>query len=244
MLKLYIFPRLPGAEVVNPGPACLKLETWLRIAGIPHEVPASAPPAPPKGKFPFIDDDGALIGDSTLILEHLKKTRQVDPDGALTPQERAIGLAFRRLMKEHFYWCMMQTRYRDDAGWGAWSTLMRPTMLMMVGGDEGAVQPALEGLRKTVVEQLLGHGIGRHTDAEIHELGIQDLTAVSDYLGDKPFFFGESPTSTDAAVYGHLANLLDIPMDNPSRRFARGRRNLVDYCARMRERFFSAVPRG
>jgi glutathione S-transferase len=238
MLKLYVFPRNPSVKVINAGPACLKLETWLRIADIPYEIPATPPPAPPKGKFPFVDDDGALIGDSTLILEHLKRTRKIDPDGALTPQERAIGLAFRRMMKENFYWCMVQTRYQSEAGWGVWSNVLKPIVLMSVGGDESAAQLALDGIRKVLQEQLFSQGMGRHTEAEVHEIGIQDLTAVSDFLGSKPFFFGELPTATDATIYSHLANLLEVPLDSPSTQFARGRRNLVDYCARMRERFF------
>jgi glutathione S-transferase len=139
---------------------------------------------------------------------------------------------------------MMQTRYRDEVGWGAWSNLLRPMFLANAAGDERAAEAALEGLRKTVLGQMSGHGMGRHTDAEIHALGIQDLTAVSDYLGGKPFFFGATPTGTDATVYGYLANLLEVPLDSPPTRFARGRGNLVDHCARMRERFFSAVPRG
>lgn len=46
-----------------------KLETWLRIAGIPYEVVDTPDPRKgPKGKVPFIEDGGVRIGDSSLIV--------------------------------------------------------------------------------------------------------------------------------------------------------------------------------
>lgn len=223
-------------------PACMKLETWLRIAAVPYETrpPFMPGKAPPKGKIPYIEDNGVLIGDSTLIVEHLKRTRNVDPDEGLSPAERAISLAFRRMLKEHTYWVIMHVRYKDQASWDVYRGALRAQLLPPGAPAEAAAQAdaMVDGIRKRVLEQMQAHGIGLHTDEEIHQLGGQDVTAVSDFLGDKPFFFGDRPTSADATVYAYLAQLLDPPFDSPTRRVARGRTNLVDYCARMRARFF------
>ena len=44
------------------------------MAGIDYEVVAMADPRKaPKGKLPYIEDDGETIADSTVIIEHLKK---------------------------------------------------------------------------------------------------------------------------------------------------------------------------
>src|SRR4051812_22261677 len=113
-IKLFQYPPAYGLAG-SASPACMKLETWLRIAGVPYEPGAPMTKQPPKGKMPFIEDEGVLIGDSTLIIEHLKRTRQVDPDRSLGPAERAIGLAFRRMLKENVYWLLIHIRYHDEA---------------------------------------------------------------------------------------------------------------------------------
>jgi glutathione S-transferase len=218
----------------------MKLETWLRIAGIPYE--AAWPPAEqsPKGKIPFIEDDGALIGDSTLIIEHLKRTRGVDPDEGLSPAERAISLAFRRMIKENTYWVICHGRYRIPAVWDAWRRALA-SAFVPPGAPEEAVQQALaiaDNIQKTVLEQMHAHGIGRHTDDEIHQIGIADVSAISDLLADKPFLFGDRATTADAAAYATMANLIDVPYDTPPARAARERPNLRAYCDRMHARYY------
>ena len=54
-IRLFQFPRM--FSVPNLSPFCCKLETWLRIAGIPYEVVDTPNPRnAPKGKLPFIED--------------------------------------------------------------------------------------------------------------------------------------------------------------------------------------------
>src|SRR5262245_11016515 len=73
-IRLFQFPRM--FSIPNLSPFCSKLETWLRIAGIPYEVVDTADPrTAPKGKLPFIEDGGRRMGDTSLIIEHLRSTR-------------------------------------------------------------------------------------------------------------------------------------------------------------------------
>lgn len=244
MIILHKFPSawgMPGSI----SPPCQKLETWFRIAGLPYEVaPYPSPVQAPKGKWPYIEDDGVVIADSTLIVEHLRRTRGVDPDRNLTPQERAIGLAFRRLFKESLFWLIIQIRHRDDAGFmkyrkALWSLLAPGVPLDQVGED---VKDAVIGIRKAMIEQMHGAGMGRHTAEEVHQLGTADLLAVSDFLGDKPYFFGDEPTGIDATAWAYLSHVIDLPLDSPSTQVARNTKNLVEYCRRMRARYFPEVP--
>jgi len=243
MIKLYQFPSAWGLAG-SVSPPCMKVETWLRIAGIPYQnEPFPSPTPPPKGKWPFIEDDGVLVGDSTLIVEHLRRTHRVDPDQSLTPVERAISLAFRRMIKESLFWLIIQIRHRDDAN----AQIYRPVLLSLLApgvplsdvGEE--VLAEATAIRKNMVDQMYGHGMGRHTAEEVHRMGSAELIAISDFLGDKPFFFGDIPTSVDATAYAYLAHIIEFPLDSPSTQVARGRQNLVDYCRRMRARFFADV---
>ena len=48
-------------------------------------------------------------------------------------------------------------------------------------------------------------GIGRHSKEEIEKIGLDDLTAASNILGDKPFFFGDKASVLDCVVFGFLS---------------------------------------
>ena len=105
MITLYTSPSFE--ELPSLSPPCLELETWLRMAKLPYKkviITAQSFELAPKGKIPFIDYQGNLIGDVFLIIEMFKQTERIDLDASLTPVERAISLAFRRTLKENTYW--------------------------------------------------------------------------------------------------------------------------------------------
>lgn len=50
-------------------------------------------------------------------------------------------------------------------------------------------------LKRKISQRLRVHGYGRHSQGEIEEILRRDLSALSTLLGDKPFFFGPTPSS-------------------------------------------------
>ena len=70
----------------------------------------------------------------------------------------------------------------------------------------GTIPPIMRELvagrvRKGIRKTLYAQGMGRHSRDEIYEIGKADLTAVSVWLGEKPFFMGATATSVDASAY-------------------------------------------
>jgi len=62
----------------------MKLETYLRMAGLQFEIPAASVRAiggAPKGKLPYIEDAGRTAADSTLVIDYLKATYGDPLDG-------------------------------------------------------------------------------------------------------------------------------------------------------------------
>ena len=57
-----------------------------------------------KGKFPWISYNGHRVADSTFCIEFLNKHRDVDLNSWLSPEQRAVALAFQRLAEENLYW--------------------------------------------------------------------------------------------------------------------------------------------
>jgi glutathione S-transferase len=220
----------------NISPPCMKLETWLRISGVPYQVAPLDMANAPKGKIPYIiDQDGSRIGDSTLIVSHLKAARGVDPDAELTSEQRAVALAFRRMLKENFYWVIIHERYKEERNWPQYREILIGNLGFLPEEHRG---PGADMYRKMILDQLQGHGMGRHTAEEVHRIGREDLAAVSDHLGNKPFFLGERPTTVDATVYAYVASMIGMGLPSPVRDFGRSRENLVRYCQRMHQRFF------
>jgi glutathione S-transferase len=230
VLTLHVLPPLDRAPSLSP--FCLKVMTYARMASIPHEVVVTLDAtAGPKGKLPFLVDGDTRLGDSYFIVEHLRRTRDVD--AALDARQRAIALAVSRMLDEHLYWAIVHSRWLDDR--------MRPRMVELFLGALPAEQKAavttmvVDGMAKT----MHAHGIGRHTPDEIAARAKADLTAVSALLGDQPFGFGDEPTSIDACIYASVANLIDVDLDTELRRCALAQPNLVAHCQRMRARYFA-----
>jgi glutathione S-transferase len=221
------FPDVWGRNV---SPFGLKLEAWLRLADIPYTVQPSMDLAKaPKGKLPYIRDEGRTIGDTSLIIEHLKATRGIDPDAGLTARERAEALALQRLFEEHLYFAITYSRWIDENGW---STLA-PALF-------GRVPTAMRGIvagrfRRRIGRMLHAQGIGRHRPREIYAMAAADLQGIADFLEDRPFLMGEQLTTVDAVAYGFLANILYVPFETELKAIAEAFPTLITYCEAMEQ---------
>ncbi len=231
MIKLYQFA--PAWGLPNPSSFCFKVETYLRMANLPYEIVLGDLTKAPKGKLPYIEDNGKVIADSNFILDYLKSTYGNPLDAHLTQSETAIALAMKRLIEENLYWGIVYSRWVEPENW----EITKRTFF-------GEFPPVLRSLipvlaRKSMFKSLNGHGIGKHDAAEVYQIGIADLTALSHFLADKPFFMGERPTSLDAVAYGTLANILQTPIKSPLQDAARTFDNFSRYCDRMKQEFYS-----
>lgn len=231
MIQLHQFARALG--IPNPSPFCMKAEVWLRLAGLPYEVVDSTPLGTPKRKLPYIRDNGQIVCDSHDIVAHLEKTRGVNLDAGLTPEQKAISHAFDRLFAEHLYWPLLYSRWIEDSGWAQ----IRPVLF-------GPLPPVVRTLLASLIRRqtrasLHGHGMGRHRREDIYARAAQDLQALSTQLGAKPYFMGEQPTNLDATAFGFLANIWDAQIkDSPLKPLMAAHANLVAYCERMRQKCF------
>jgi glutathione S-transferase len=229
-IKLFVFPRM--FAIPNVSPFCCKLETWLRIAGIPYElVETPDPRKAPRGKLPFIEDAGQRIPDTSRVIDHLTKTRGVDPDARLGAEQRTTALLVQRTLEEHYAFVLAYTHLYRDEGWRhtriRFDTLppvIRPLVARAVHGRIGKL--------------LWSQGILRQSHDEIVEAAVRDWRAVMSVMSDGPFFFGEEPTGVDAVVFGPLATSVLTPIESPIRDFLRSQPGLVAYAEHMLASFF------
>ena len=231
-LKAYHLPG--GWGLVSVSPFCLKLDAFLRMTGIEHEsITATTPFGGPKGKAPWIECDGQKIGDSSFIIAWLIERFGVDPDSALSPEQRGQAVAIQRLIEENLYWAMVNDRWNTAENW----SLLKTSVL---GGIPAPVRAVIAPLaRRGVRKQLKGHGMGIHSQAEIAEIARRDIDALAAILSKQDWFFGAEPSQTDAVVFGLLANIHYPTFTSPMKAMIAAHPNLVSFIERFRERFYS-----
>ncbi|MBL8670398.1 MAG: glutathione S-transferase family protein [Alphaproteobacteria bacterium] len=231
MITLIQFPT--AWDVPNPSSFAVKAQVLLKLAGLPFEIEtAMSTRKSPKGKLPVIVDDGKVVGDSEIIRWHLESKYGADFDKGLSDRDRAIAHAVCRMLEERTYWAIVYGRWIEDAGWAE-------ARRAFFGGAPAPVRWLVApAIRRGIRKALDLHGLGRHSAAEIYEMGARDMRSLAGVLGDKPFVMGAEPTGADATAFGTLTNVLRPPIASPMKDEALRHANLVDYEERMRSRFY------
>lgn len=221
----------------NPSPFCMKLETWLRMAGIPYATRVIAgPPRSPSGKIPYVEHpDGSLSCDSSVIIERLTRERGVTLDDFMSDAQRVQSLLIQRLLEDDLYFVILHDRWVDDAGWAI-------TREAYFGGFPWIMRTlAVPIIRRQVLAAARGQGVSRLPPEQRERRTIADVRTIASLLGDQPFFMGQ-PSSVDAIAYAFLANGLRAPIACALQAELRAQERLVAYCERMRAAYFADVP--
>ena len=230
-MKLHIFKAAWGD--MQPSNLCLKVDVWLQMAGLDFErVASNLASRAPRRRVPFVRfDDGSWIDDSEVIIATLSARHGIDVDAGLSDAERGLTRAAQRMIDEHMFFMLIDSRWNDDSVWpsvrdnflGPWPMPLRLLVGMM--------------FRRGVRRRIRLQGFGRYSAAERHQKAEDNLLALDQILDDKRFMLGDVPRSIDAAAYGMLAAIhfadLETSLATTLRRFPR----LIAHTLRMEARF-------
>lgn len=231
MIDLYQFT--PAFDVPNLSPFCMKLEAFLRVTSIPFQIiHENDPRKGPKGKLPFIRDNGVVIGDSELIIDYLESKLDFRMDGHLDSQQAATHHAFIRMLDEHLYWILIYSRWIDEHNWPA----LRNELFYDIPPPVSTF--LANKLRRQMREQLHAQGLGRHNSEEIYKKGRKDLEQLSALLGDHQWFGGDYVSRLDLTAIGYLCNILVPELYSPLADVVRECSNLELYAVRSRRILF------
>lgn len=180
-------------------PFCLKLETYLKVAKIPYENKFTLDMGKSqKKKMPMIIDEDILIEDSTFIIKHLKDKYNIDLDAHLTNEEKAISKAFQWLCEKSIVDIVVYFRWCDKNNWPKFKEIIFKGAPWPIKMTVANIMSA--SIKRTLYKQ----GIGRFTDDEKLILLRDNLKSISDFLGNKTYFFGDSISSIDTILYAVL----------------------------------------
>jgi glutathione S-transferase len=231
VITIYTFG--PYFGLPDGSPFVIKAMMLLKFAGLEYGEDRGGFGKAPKGKLPYINDDGLIVADSTFIRFHIEKKYGFDFDAGLTPEQRAVAWAVERMSEEHLYFALVATRWLDDANFAKGPAQFFKAVPM-------PVRPIVQRLVARKVEKTLKlQGFGRHTQGEQAELAIADIDAFATLIGDKAFLMGEKPCGADATVFAFVASFLTPVFDTPIRTAAERHPNLAAYKDRITRLYFS-----
>jgi glutathione S-transferase len=234
MIKLYKFGEI--GDVCDASPFCVKVEAYLRMAGVPYETASGSQylRKAPKGKLPYIEDNGKTIPDSNFILSYVKAHYGDNLDSHLSDIDKAIAHAFTKMIEENLYWTLVHARWQLDHNRAVLDEKFFGSMPFPLN------KIIAFKAHKNVAQKLFSQGLGRHADAEIVDIGNQDLKALADFLGDKKYFLGDKPTTLDATAYGILSQMIKVIIFTaPIFEKAKTYQNLVAYTDRFHNEYFT-----
>jgi len=163
-ITLYQFPRMWG--IPNPSPFCVKIETYLRMAGLDYKIDPSADlQKAPKGKFPYISDGETILADSSFIVDYLVKTYGDRVDNHLSTREKAEAHAIGKMCGESLYWTALYSRWVEPQNW----PILKVDLFKMLPPLLRRIIPGI--VRKRVFRDLKGQGYGRHSREEVYNIG-------------------------------------------------------------------------
>lgn len=235
MITLYSFG--PAFGLPDPSPFVTKVEMLLKLAGLPYRTDTGGFRKAPKGKLPYIDDDGAVVADSTFIRFHIERKYGFDFDAGLGPEQKAIAWAVEKMCEDHLYWAVVRDRWIDDENFAKGPARFFDKV-------PAPVRPLVKAMiRRQVRSALRAQGLGRHALEESAELARRDIDALAGVLGGKPYLMGERPCGADATVFAFAAGLLCRHFEAPSRAAAEKHGNLVAYRDRLMAQYFPEFAR-
>jgi glutathione S-transferase len=238
MIKLYRFG--PGLNMIDPSPFALKMDLFLRITNTPFEAIQNAKnlQKAPKGKLPFIDDDGTVVADSLFITNYFGTKHVIDLDDHLNAEQKAQSHFMTHSIEQSLYWCIVYFRWVDDKNW----LIIKDTFFGDMPFPLKQIVPSIA--RKSTIKSLHNQGFGRHTEQEILHIAKTHFESIDLFLVGKKFAFNEELSLVDVILFSFLSQIALCSIESPLKDLLHKYTNVVDYCQRLNDVYPVTSSRG
>ncbi|XP_027005756.1 metaxin-1a isoform X1 [Tachysurus fulvidraco] len=214
---------------------------YARFAGTPLKVhKISNPWRSPTGSLPALKtkEDGSFSQPGKIIIQLRKQKYNADYD--LSAKEGADTLAFISLLEEKLMPALIYALWVDPKNYAdvtrRWyaENISFPLNFFLPGRIQCQ---QLERLRLMLGNNTLE--AGEEAEEELYSDALECMNLLSQRLGSNRFFFGDSPSSLDAYVFGHLAPLLKIILPcNRLQQQLKALDNLPKFCSNILSLYF------
>jgi glutathione S-transferase len=235
-ISLYQFPRT--RTVPNLSPFCMKLETYLRMTHLKYDTITTVMTrkSPLANKLPYIKYGDEFLGDSSLIIARLESDSKIPLDHHIDNIQRAESLCVQRLLEDHLYWVLVYARWFSKEGAPIWAERMKKKMPPIIK------HLIMNRAKAGILKELIGHGIGRHSEETIFNMGLSDLEAMNIKMGDRIWYFNDQPSTLDAIIYSFLVVCLSATWSFPLKNFIIAHSNMLRYLNHVQAQYFPEYP--
>jgi glutathione S-transferase len=217
----------PRWDLPSFDPFCLSAQTYLRLLEVPfEEVSANNPDVSPTSNLPFLQRGEDCVAGTTSIFSYLSKEVGKSLDNFLSPEQKATAYAFTQLIETKLHPTLLYNWWTEKKEVG--QTLAMPhfnTATFPLGY-------VLPRLKQRQIRSYL-YTLGMTQDDKVYSISEECYETLSQFLAEKPFFFGDNPSGLDAVVFGHLAIHLVAPQSHKLRSLLLRHQNLEAFCKRM-----------
>ncbi|KAL8561538.1 hypothetical protein ACOMHN_057231 [Nucella lapillus] len=214
-----------GVDCPSLSPFVLKVETYLRVNNIPYKSLYDRKMGP-KGKTPWIEFNGDVIPDSSFIIEYLNEKFNLSMDAKMTSYERGVAKGLQRLGEEHLYFQLGLWRAVHDEQKETFKAVGLNWLYLWM-------------LERKARTDAWHQGLGRHSQEELARLTEDDLQSLSSVLGDKDYFFGDTPTEVDCSLFGQLSQWVWHAHRSPGEHLVQEKfPNLQRFCERIKNKYW------
>eukprot|EP00892_Ulva_mutabilis_P003100 jgi/Ulvmu1/12791/UM097_0018.1 len=240
-LQLLSFPPIAESHVSGT-PFGGKIEVALRLAGLEYEAyngNVQDATVAPKKKFPVLWHGGKPIPDSSAIFEYLLNTYP-DQMAVLTPADakaKAVGHAVQRMLEEHSYFAVMYMLWKVDPVWAEYGPIVFKDVPPLMRGAISSF------VRSSVLRDLYGQGVGRHSLAEVRQRLAKDLDTCCALLEETgEYLTGATPCQADCFLFALVDSTLNAFKGMKAvpghYELVTSRQPLVDFHKRLAEKTF------
>ncbi|MCJ8728693.1 hypothetical protein PDJAM_G00007400 [Pangasius djambal] len=214
---------------------------YARFAGTPLKVhKISNPWRSPTGTLPALKtkEDGSFSQPSKIIIQLRKQKYNADYD--LSAKEGADTLAFISLVEEKLMPALIYALWIDPKNyvevtrrWHA-ENISFPLNFFLPSRMQCQQLERVRLMRGNSTLEA-----GEEAEKELYSDALECMNLLSQRLGSNRFFFGDSPSSLDAYVFGHLAPLLKIRLPSSKlQQHLKALDNLTNFCSNILSLYF------
>jgi len=218
---------------------CLQVLTYAKFSGAPIKInPTNNPLRTPHGALPVFKHDNEKLTKFSDISSHLRKFNH-SADYELSPKQCAEVLAYSQLINEKLNPALKYVWWMDAKNFVEFS---RPLYAKLLPFPTNFYYP---GQYEKHAKQLLFSLYNEDEDPQVIETAVykeaeECITLLATKLGEKDFFFGQTPCSLDAVVFAHLAPLFKAPLPSSAlQNHLKACTNLTRFISRILQRYFA-----
>ncbi|EGF81828.1 hypothetical protein BATDEDRAFT_23480 [Batrachochytrium dendrobatidis JAM81] len=239
MPEYELFAWSAGLDLPTFDPFCLSIAAYLNLVGADWSIhECNTPGISPNGELPVLRAGVELVAGTYSIISTLQ-SKGLDMNSQLSPKDKAESQAFISLIESRLYDALLYTWWIESENY---KKSTHPTLFENLSFFGRYSIPSQ--LKEKTKIRLQGYRmicIDGEMVPEIYVVARESYRALSIKLGDKKYFYGDSPSTLDAIAYGHLAlhayPSLAVPKLFSILTFEFP--NLIAYCARFKQEVFA-----